>query len=553
METVGDLDRISALPVELLHLILAAVGDAVAVTRTAVLSRRWRNVWMQADRLLLVDSEAIRPGRFADFVDWVFAQRGDAELGSLYITHAYGYKAACITQERVNQWLRYAMQCVVKSLDIRVPYVQAKGNIGIRSNDEPAIKMPGHGRMSFVKLRLGYYRLQLPMVATAKYEALTELALYSTTFDEDEEEPSGARTTTLGNFVSTCCPRLRKLEIWCPDGLRQLVLRTEALQKLRLYCADDLETLDVVAPNLRVLQLACCIEGSVVKVSAKRLEEVEVQYLQDVRLELRDLTNIRCLGPIDVYMHGQHLGPDSGSGLWLLENCPSAQHIKLSLRHWEASNVTDDELVDYLTPSQGAPPLKFPNVRSMEVTVQVHRFPEGHLVASMSSLLLRFPDLRSLCINLFPSGLSDVWGCSWRWDCLCSRLDTWLSPQVISLRSLETVKISGFIGADEEIDLVSLLFGSSNSIKSMTACWEWEKIKTSNATTDTPATISLKQMMAEGDNNGIETVAQKLTNIPGADRGLWQFRKDACTWAIKNPTRTQFKQTPKIMRLARVS
>ncbi|TVU06703.1 hypothetical protein EJB05_49928, partial [Eragrostis curvula] len=451
MDSVGDIDRISALPDSLLHRILAAVGDAVAVSRTAVLSKRWRRVWMQADRLLLVDSKAIRPGRFADIVDWVFARRGDAELGSLYITHAYGYKPACITQERVNQWLRYAMQCVIKSLDIRVPYVQPTGNIGIRSNDEPAIKMPGHGRMSCVRLQLGYYMLQLPVAATAKYEALTELALYSTTFDEEEEEHGGVRTTTLGDFVSTCCPRLRKLEIWCPDGLRQLVLRTEALQKLKLYCADDLETLDVAAPNLRVLQLACCTEGSVVKVSANRLEEVEVQHLRNVTLDIRDLANVQCLGPIDVYMHGQHLGPNNGGGMWLLENCPGAQHIKLSLNHWEASNVTDGELVDYLTQYQGAPLAMYVNMRTMEVTVTANEFPEGHLVPSMSSLLLRFPHLRSLCIKLRPS--SNSWNSSWRWNCLCSGLDTWIGSQKISLESLETVKIDGFMGADEDIDL----------------------------------------------------------------------------------------------------
>ncbi|KAL6644397.1 hypothetical protein ACP70R_016005 [Stipagrostis hirtigluma subsp. patula] len=47
----GDLDRISALPDYLLHLILTRVESAVSVTRTAVLSRRWRHVWVHAKSL----------------------------------------------------------------------------------------------------------------------------------------------------------------------------------------------------------------------------------------------------------------------------------------------------------------------------------------------------------------------------------------------------------------------------------------------------------------------------------------------------------------------
>ncbi|TVU06705.1 hypothetical protein EJB05_49930, partial [Eragrostis curvula] len=324
----------------------------------------------------------------------------------------------------------------------------------------------------------------------------------------------------LSDFVSKCCPRLRKLELQFPEKLQKLVLFTKTLEELILYFADDLQTLDVAAPNLRVLKLLCSSEGSVVNVSAKRLEEVAVQYLRHVTLDIRDLTNVQCLGPITVYMHGQHLGPDHGGGLWLLENCPGAQHVKLSLNHWEAGNVTDGDLADYLTPSQGAPPLTFPNVKSLEVTVTAHEFPEGHLVESMSSLLLWFPHLRSLCIRFHPWNKWD----SWRWDCLCSRLDTWKGPQEISLASLETVEISGFTGADEDVDLVSLLYASSNSIKSMTVSWErTESKQTSNAKTNIHAAVSLKQMMAEGDNNSTETIHQKLMNIPSTSRGHWLF------------------------------
>jgi len=87
MDSDGDgIDRISALPDELLHAIFASVAEATAVIRTAVLSKRWRRVWIHAHHLNLEDTEVMaRDGatlacRFADFVDWVLARRGDAGI-----------------------------------------------------------------------------------------------------------------------------------------------------------------------------------------------------------------------------------------------------------------------------------------------------------------------------------------------------------------------------------------------------------------------------------------------------------------------------------------
>jgi hypothetical protein len=61
MASSGDVDQISALPDDLLHLILSFVRDAKAVTRTAALSRWWRRVWIYAQQLALLDTQ-VRPG-----------------------------------------------------------------------------------------------------------------------------------------------------------------------------------------------------------------------------------------------------------------------------------------------------------------------------------------------------------------------------------------------------------------------------------------------------------------------------------------------------------
>jgi hypothetical protein len=52
----GGADRISALPDDLLHLVLARLGCAAAAARTGVLSRRWRDgVWTRIPEIVLRD------------------------------------------------------------------------------------------------------------------------------------------------------------------------------------------------------------------------------------------------------------------------------------------------------------------------------------------------------------------------------------------------------------------------------------------------------------------------------------------------------------------
>ncbi|CAN6372567.1 unnamed protein product [Urochloa humidicola] len=49
----GGEDRISGLPDELLHAILARLGSVSSAVRTGVLSRRWRHVWAPQPELVL--------------------------------------------------------------------------------------------------------------------------------------------------------------------------------------------------------------------------------------------------------------------------------------------------------------------------------------------------------------------------------------------------------------------------------------------------------------------------------------------------------------------
>ncbi|KAL6640306.1 hypothetical protein ACP70R_022155 [Stipagrostis hirtigluma subsp. patula] len=510
MDSAGDLDRISVLPDDLLHVILALVGDAAAVTRTAVLSRRWRRVWVGTRGLSFSDT-TMNAGDAAGFVDWALAQCRDADMDSLEIS--MDRDDGLPSPEQVNRWFRYAARHVAGSFHLRLS----------RGSTPGIIELPGDGRSrpTSIRLRLGARNLLKLPPPEARYEALTELALHSTWLGE--ETRPGWRA--LGDFVSSSCPRLRKLDVDRPRWLRRLVLRAEALEELRLSGALDLRTLDVAAPSLRVLQLQECFYGThtyrdggrvvhkAARVAAPRLEEVAVSGVLCGRphLDVHGLSSVRRLGDLELRMHGQYCR-DTGHDLWLLESCRGAEHVGLSLCHCEPpSRGAMDGFVDIA--AEGAAP--FASVRSM--VVDAGRFPEHHLVSSMSPLLQRFPCLRSLCIR-FTERLGNK-----RQYCLCRGAD-YATRGEIDLRSknhgkilfgsLEEVEISGFAGAPQW-DLVSFLFESSDAIK---------------------------RMSVEMDG-APKRVVPELLKIPSTDRGRWHFEKNMYIWTSQATENIRMEQT----------
>uniref|UniRef100_A0A0D3FFL3 F-box domain-containing protein n=1 Tax=Oryza barthii TaxID=65489 RepID=A0A0D3FFL3_9ORYZ len=586
-DPADDLDRISALPDDLLHIILSNLNNATTVTRTAVLSRRWRRVWTNAQALYFADMNpkrrrAIKPGQFGSFVDWAFAERGDADIQSLTIHMSYRKSA---TQDQINDWLRYAMRRAVKAFRF---YYFSNARDGQDLQLLPIVELPSHARTASIVLFLGSSRLRLPASPAACYEALTELNLRWVSFDEEEGASAGGRT--LDDFLSTCCPRLRKLEMSSLKLLSRLVLRTESLEELRISYANDLQSLDVTAPNLRVFTHTFCWYGltlddfnarSVIKIVAPRLEEIAMDnqvFMNTPDLHIHGLTSVRRLCDLNLTVHGQYCS-NRGYGLWLLKNCPNVKHVDLLLK--SSVFTTDEELAD-LT-DESAPRLH--KVRSM--VLKTSKLPHHHFTASVRSFLLMCPGLRSLCINITERGKGAWWGVDggtrlwvpdpmsiaavgsevrcgasidgWRglgpalmaaatscgvqgFEVACSLRDpapastavasigislfkdrdTLANHPKLTLELLQEVTITGFTRTDEEIDLVSLLFGSSSSIMSVTI-HATEKEDTEK--------VSLKNIMVENDDNDDDTTThQQLLEIPFTDHGCWRFQGDVYSW-----------------------
>uniref|UniRef100_A0A0E0KAN3 Uncharacterized protein n=1 Tax=Oryza punctata TaxID=4537 RepID=A0A0E0KAN3_ORYPU len=467
-ESADDLDRISALPDDLLHVILSILSDATMVTRTAVLSRRWRRVWTHAQKLSFVDTYPkirAKPGQFGGFVDWALAQRGDANIQSLSISMSCSDSA---TPEQINDWLRYAMQRTIKTFKLF-----STSRSSYETDDDhplPIVEFPSNARTTSIELTLSSFWLRFPASPSARYEALTELNLSSMCFDEEE---AGGRT--LGDFVSTCCPRLRKLEIWGPKKLTQLVLRTEALEELDVHFASDLRKLDVNAPNLRALGIKLFMlrlslphineisnKHVVVGIVAPMLEEIDMHISADrLDMHIHDRTSVRRLSNLGLRMRGQY-SCNTDYGLWLLKNCPNIEYLGINLRHLFSMN----EFIDLM--DKGAPRLH--KVRSMVVKT-TYLWPEHCFVTS---------------IPLFEDP------------------NTLGSHPNITMDSLHEASIIGFTGTDQEMYLVSFLFGCSTSITCMT-------------------------ILPESDDNDDPNRSQ-LLRIPFTGHGCWHFQRDIYTW-----------------------
>ncbi|CAO2170894.1 unnamed protein product [Urochloa humidicola] len=168
---------------------------------------------------------------------------------------------------------------------------------------------------------------------------------------------------------------------------------------------------------------------------------------------------------------------------------------------------------------------RFHNARSM--FVEANYIPERHLVASVSSLLLRFPGLRSLHIEITNTYRGSL-------QCFCHQLVSSNDHGNLSLEFLEKVEISGFTGADEEMDLVTLMFNISTSVKSMTLHAALEKKQNSQ---DGYGDDSLEPIMHPKLiflENG--EVCRKLMDITSSDREHWHFGECVCTWAVLGST-----------------
>lgn len=133
---------------------------------------------------------------------------------------------------------------------------------------ESRFELPSHGRATSIQLKLRDHGLQLlKAAAAARYEALTDLVLDAAWYVEGDDR------LDLGEFLSSCCPRLRRLHIDRHPRLRPPPIITQQHQAplaeqvgappprggaggaFHLLRAKHAWALDMMAPNLCVLKI----------------------------------------------------------------------------------------------------------------------------------------------------------------------------------------------------------------------------------------------------------------------------------------------------------
>ncbi|TVU40408.1 hypothetical protein EJB05_13872, partial [Eragrostis curvula] len=223
-------DRLSALPVDILVLILLQLDTITEAARTSVLSRRWRRIWTLLPELTF---------RSAPDNRHVLEVLAVPEAPALRRIHVATTDDA---PKSVAAWLPLAARRLSGGL---VYHNMVEGH---EEKEQGAIALPCFGNATRIDLNLGFAALALPSIGT--FTGLTELCLERVRFQG---------TCELGDIVSSPrCPCLRKLHIRHSRGVARLTVHSESLFQMVLFRLNGLRQLNINAPVLNKLVLHCC-------------------------------------------------------------------------------------------------------------------------------------------------------------------------------------------------------------------------------------------------------------------------------------------------------
>ncbi|KAL6656350.1 hypothetical protein ACP70R_007176 [Stipagrostis hirtigluma subsp. patula] len=373
-------DRLSDLPDDLIGRIISFLPTPQAVL-TSQLSRRWRRVWAHVGALNVCVRGCVRRHRSYVLASEALARFPTPGIPSISVEidgHVHATEA----------WYREAME-------------RAVGSVRVTSLRELAsLELPPCTRAEALAVTSPGTVLALPDPAAGMaFGRLAELSLSAV-------QLSGA-ARPLGEFLSSCCPRLRRLRLCCVSGdaVRRLALRTDALEALDVNNVGDLTRLDVVAANLRRLSVRSCFRfptGGEVSVKAPRMEAILWYRSYPKQLDFGgDMTHVRRLAGLKLPALGRPDQFDAPYAVQLLHKCSLAEHLAMEL-------VMPDEmaLLNWLGPEQGAcedlirhvPQLPNVSVLSLKLSWGFG----GNIGPSLASLLSRAPSLTRLRIDASP-------------------------------------------------------------------------------------------------------------------------------------------------------
>uniref|UniRef100_A0A0E0Q5T7 F-box domain-containing protein n=1 Tax=Oryza rufipogon TaxID=4529 RepID=A0A0E0Q5T7_ORYRU len=229
----GGYDLLTALPDDVLRLLLARLPSTAEAARTSVLSRRWRSLWTNLPQL-----------RFADVTDL-------ARVAAVLRHHS-----APVLLLRIES-SDPAPEKIAAVLDLVAPRLQGKLHFDIitlgnqnsaagAAGIGAAIRIPCFERATEVTIRLlRGIGIRLPP-PSGVFARLTALSLSHCRLDDQSQRDLGGAVSSEG------CPSLRELRIRDADVVSNLAIRSESL---RLISSNDKLLVEAVKDELPAIEI----------------------------------------------------------------------------------------------------------------------------------------------------------------------------------------------------------------------------------------------------------------------------------------------------------
>ncbi|KAF7111085.1 hypothetical protein CFC21_111135 [Triticum aestivum] len=409
-------DYLSALPDDLLLLVLARLGCAAAAARTGLLARRWRGLWARLRDL------AFRDVAFPSL---------QVALGRVAVPPP----AVSLLEIRVPGKIRPAADAVTSLLRAAARLAPEKlvfgltGHLPLQDPNPAGVDLPCFHRATSIVLEWIPFVLRAP-AAGGEFPALLKLSL------------TGCKVDDLGTLLSLC-PRLRVLRlkslIWL-GGDDLTTVHSASLQELVMESIWT-HRVDIVAPILKQLTLSSWAEAQVsISILAPMIQNVSWQWLYDN-------------GTI-------------GFGLWTLEKLrlQTAQRqgqLPSLLIHASSSWYSfTDEAANFAQEIEKHMVTDF-------FALELHLRTTGHVFGEFVLHFLGLNRIRSVIRRLKVVRVRQgSWGdeaCPA--NCPCDTMN-WRT-QTISLTALEDLEINGFEAEDHELDFLKLILHSAPMLKTV--------------------------------------------------------------------------------------